>query len=304
LLLGCFGLTNLMTAVQGTQKRRTENLVDTQVATLQEHVEPDSTTSFNATDYILEPQPRPASRGKQRRPRPKRQNNDNVSDPPPKLKVPLPIFVPSLPKSGTTSIHKYFQCGNQRSAHLVYRIDGKVHNKIGRCWQRNIQQGKPPLEGCGDHDIWSDTGYVDLNYRKGQNKSQSVSNIPCYYPLIQALDQIYEAYPNSTFLFVTRNETNWLESIQTYHEGFIVDVWKRCKIDGFPGLDARPEDFLDFYRWHQRLIRSFAEGHPSITYLEVPLEAANTAEILEDKIGISNTCWGHHNQQQSTPSIQ
>lgn len=94
-------------------------------------------------------------RKRKRQPRNKRHPN---KIPPINLKVPLPIFIPSLPKSGTTSIHKYFTCGNQNSAHHVYRIDGKVRNKIGKCWQRNIQQRRPPLEGCGNHDIWSDTG--------------------------------------------------------------------------------------------------------------------------------------------------
>ena len=94
---------------------------------------------------------------RRRRQQQKRQTKRSVYHPT-KLTVPLPVFVPSLPKSGTTSIHKYFLCGGRNSAHHVYRINGKVRNKIGRCWKQNIRRGRPPLEGCGDHEIWSDTG--------------------------------------------------------------------------------------------------------------------------------------------------
>ena len=63
------------------------------------------------------------------------------------LKVPTPIFVPSLPKSGTTTTHQYFQCGGQSSAHLAAR-SGKDIFKIGRCAQRNVMAGRAPFSGC------------------------------------------------------------------------------------------------------------------------------------------------------------
>lgn len=143
-------------------------------------------------------------------------------------------------------------------------------------------------------------GFVGLNYRKGQNKSKTATNIPCYYPLIEALDEMYEFYPNATFLFVTRDENNWLNSIQSYHDGFIVDVWKRCTIPGFPGLNATMEDFRKFYRWHKMLIQQFALDHPSITYIELPLEGEDTGKLLEDRIGVRQGCWGHYNKQLSS----
>lgn len=104
---------------------------------------------------------RKRKRGRRRRRDKSEQNNDDDEEEeiePPPLKVPLPIFVPSLPKSGTTTVHKYFRCGGQRSAHHIYRIDGQVKNKIGRCVKRNIKNGLLPFQGCGRYDIWTDTG--------------------------------------------------------------------------------------------------------------------------------------------------
>lgn len=81
-----------------------------------------------------------------------------------KLKVPTPIFVPSLPKSGTTSTHQYFQCGGHKSAHLVAH-SGEDTFKIGRCAQRNVREGRQPFAGCGDGiDVWTDTGMIQFSF--------------------------------------------------------------------------------------------------------------------------------------------
>ena len=115
--------------------------------------------------------------------------------------------------------------------------------------------------------------------------------------MIDALEETYTAYPNATFLFVVRETDAWIESMESYHDGFIMDVWKRCQTRGFPGLNGTVEDFRNFYEWHKEMIRSFATEHPSLTYIEVELEAEETGDVLQQKIGINATCWGHHNQQ-------
>lgn len=139
-----------------------------------------------------------------------------------------------------------------------------------------------------------------MYYQRGSNSEDNniteTTNVPCYYPFVEALEEIYNAYPNATFLFVTRNETDWLTSLQTYHEGFILEAWKRCQTKGFPGIDATINDFQAFYQWHKTLIRNFVQDHPSLTFIEIPLEADNTGQLLEEQVGIPQTCWGHHNK--------
>ena len=136
-----------------------------------------------------------------------------------------------------------------------------------------------------------------MRYRKGWNTTLVKEDIPCYYPLIEELDHIYAHYPNSTLLFVTRDEEHWLNSVMTYHEGFILEVWKQCQTGGFPSKNATLADFKSFYAWHKGLIREFARSHPTITYLEIPLEADNTGQMLEEFTGVGKNCWGHYNQQ-------
>mgnify|MGYP005849541209 CR=1 FL=1 len=77
------------------------------------------------------------------------------------LKVPYPVFIPSLPKSGTTTTHRYFECGGQKSAHLAGRDEEKdTMFRIGSCAQKNVLDGRPPFEDCGDYEVWSDTGVL------------------------------------------------------------------------------------------------------------------------------------------------
>lgn len=223
---------------------------------------------------------------------------DKKKPPPSILKVPTPIFVPSLPKSGTTTTHKYFECGGQKSVHLTGRNNGTQMFKIGRCVHQNIREGhnnKGPFANCGEYDVWSDTGYVAA---RNQNK-QLKNRLQCFYPLIDALDEVYSFYPNATFLFVVRETESWLKSIQSYRDGFIMELWRRCRSKGFPGRNATLQDFRVFYEWHKQMIREFVGERPSLTYIEVELEAPDVAQILQEKVGIDARCWGHHNQQES-----
>ena len=137
---------------------------------------------------------------------------------------------------------------------------------------------------------------------KPAGRDLHLNNIQCFYPLIDALEEVYTAYPNATFLFVVRETDAWLNSIQSYHDGFIMEVWKRCRTEGFPGLDGNLEDFREFYEWHKEMIRNFALERPSLTYIEVELESSETGDILQEQIGIDASCWGHYNQQKSRKS--
>jgi hypothetical protein len=70
-----------------------------------------------------------------------------------------PVFVPSLPKSGTTSIWKFFKCGQLLSSHnWIQKINTSVSTMAGKCIQQNILQGQPPFQDCGAYDVYTDTG--------------------------------------------------------------------------------------------------------------------------------------------------
>ena len=56
---------------------------------------------------------------------------------------------------------------------------------------------------------------------------------------------------------------------------------------------------MQFYEFHAQSMRQFASDHADVvTFIEVDLEDVNIAQILEEKIGIDASCWGHHNSHE------
>lgn len=196
------------------------------------------------------------------------------------LKIPKPVFVTSLPKSGTTSTWKYFLCGlgKGQASHQygkVENINGTKQVRLGKCFKRNMQANRPLLEGCGDYQVWTDVGVLAPGV--------------CYYPSIHGgLQALYEGYPHATILQVVRETESWVNSTMEFN-----DLWTRwsTKCDQFPPMGSQRSDYAKFYDWHTDMVRQFAKDHPSMTYIEVTLEGTETGRILEEQTGINASCW-------------
>lgn len=207
---------------------------------------------------------------------------------PPETDIPLPIFVFSLPKSGTTSIWRYFNCGKLWSVHhwTKLELEGEPHERIGVCMGKNVYERNnsvPMLQGCGHAQAWSDAGAI---YGK-----------ECFYPSVHGLDNIAKFYPNATIVLVTRNTDTWVKSLQKWNGGQLMSQWaKRCS--GFPSpskdLLTDTQQWVDFYNHHTQTIRDFVRDHPTLTYFEAPLEAPDTPLQLEQAFRIPAKCWGNY----------
>jgi hypothetical protein len=220
------------------------------------------------------------------------------------LQVPTPIFVASLPKSGTTSIWQYFQCGGHAASHqwikvledelLVEQLGNVASNvtnavtassssmQSGACIRRNIARKRPPFAECGQSPVLTDTGFANFAFGPGQ--------ADCYYPSMDALEAIYESYPTATVLLVVRQTASWLTSMQAHGEGSLLLRWKNCNLTRRAGLS--PDNVTGFYEWHTRHVRNFCASHPSLTYVEAVLEDASVGAYLQERIGIPASCWG------------
>ena len=200
------------------------------------------------------------------------------------LKVNTPIFVAALPKSGTTSIWQYINCGARAASHQWVKTEDGQSVQSGVCMRNNIWIDRPPFEGCGKYDVFADTGYSLF-------VSPGISD--CYYPSISALPAIYKHYPNATIIMIARNSTSWLNSMQAWGDGSLLMRWKNCKMTShLPSTPNDPDAFRAFYEWHTEHVRNFAQQHPSLSYIEVELESPITGQILQEQIGIPASCWG------------
>jgi hypothetical protein len=226
-----------------------------------------------------------------------------------KIKVPLPIYIPSLPKSGTTSLHRYFICGQIWTAHTFVNTQDLKQLRVGECIQNNVAimsnsnntmaatAAVTPLDNCGTYKVFGDDGFIRGNR--------------CYYPSLHGALPFFErAYAQDnrngkgskgfTLLYIRRSSESWIKSMRNWKDGNLLRKWKVCDAP-FPqnNKNATNAEWMAFYEYHAQSMRQFARDHAdTVTFIEVDLEDENIAQILQDKIGIDASCWGHHNSHE------
>jgi hypothetical protein len=199
---------------------------------------------------------------------------------------PNPIIVVGLPKSGTNSIASYFRCGGiERVSH--HRC---LNRACGSIIRKNVLEGRKPLSNTGRANVYAQMD-VEFDPTRG---------LPCYFPQIEALEQIHAAHPQSTFILNTRNTTRWVESLRAW-SGMDRRL-ASCNITGLPeGVGLSDSELMDFYESHTKRIREFVEQHPSHRLVEVVIDSPDAGQVLQDAFGISESCWGHENGNAHPP---
>ena len=207
-------------------------------------------------------------------------------------KLPVPILVLSLPKSGTTSTWRFFECGAVHGYHHFAQDAHGRAQRIADCMYHNQQHNQPLLQGCSSstttnttnttHVVWSDMGIPKKEL--------------CFYPSIDALQEIARDYPYATVLLVHRNPHEWYRSVSQWAapgKGPLTQRWRK-NCPQFPNFENDDEKgWVEFYKNHSRNVRQFAQKNPTLTFLEVSLESRETASILETETGIEASCWGN-----------
>ena len=197
------------------------------------------------------------------------------------------IFVASLPKSGTTSIWKYFLCGNYSNSYhqWINKDNGTI--PIGECVRNNQFMNRPTFYNCGDPsnpyatEVYTDTGYA-RRLKSGQ--------VDCFYPSIQALKDMAHHHKDITVLLVTRNSTEWFQSLASWGHGSLLERWKDCSFLRYFMYKYNLTSWVQFYEHHTRYIVETAQAL-NITIHKVPLEDPATGVRLQSLFGIPPTCW-------------
>lgn len=99
------------------------------------------------------------------------------------LKLPTPVFVVGFPKTGTSSIHEFFQCGGIKSSHYCCCGSSRTHTHcndggrtFGECMRDNIKSKLPILQGCGDYSV-----YAQMDAELGNSTSSRKKHcLSCY----------------------------------------------------------------------------------------------------------------------------
>ncbi|CAB9518608.1 expressed unknown protein [Seminavis robusta] len=197
----------------------------------------------------------------------------------------FPILVTALPKSGTTTISEYFRCGlgQWASAHQqTLNLTNFKSTTIGHCMMENLNSGLPLLHRCGNARVFSDIGIF------------LIKQSTCYYPTLHGgLEEFAKAYPYGTILHLRRNFKSWYDSSNRW--GDLLKRWSSSQMcrNIFPPPHSNQSAWENFYRGHDKLIEDFAQEHPTISYLDIPLASAGT--VLHETFGFAAECWGHAN---------
>lgn len=193
--------------------------------------------------------------------------------------LPTPILLVGMPKTGTSTIHSFFERSGYRSSH--FRC---LNNTLycGLCIKVAIEQHKPPLKTCGDYEVWAQMDIENL----GQ----------CHFPQIHNLEILHQEAPHATFLLSLRNMTRWAHSVQNWVGNVRSLAARLSKCKGGP-KSKHAQDLIQWHYEHIQRIREFVKNHPSHTLLEINIEDPHAGEIMSQWFGTASpaTNWGHEN---------
>ena len=189
--------------------------------------------------------------------------------------LPRPVLNLGFPKAGSTTMHEFFTCGGWKSSHLSCPRKGTC----AQCMKDAIFKGLPPVTTCGEND--STEVFTQLDY---------TSKRSCYWPQIEALEEIHRDKPHATFILGMRNFEKWYGSVRKWYG--LADRMKFCKFT----TSLNSESFEEFYCSQVERVRKFVWDHPSHALIELDIENEYAGFIMSKLFEINQTCWGHANK--------
>lgn len=192
--------------------------------------------------------------------------------------LPTPILLMGMPKTGTSTVHTFFERSGYRSSH--YRCIERLY--CGLCIRAALQKGQPALKSCGDYEVWAQMDVENL----GQ----------CHFPQIVNLEELHNEAPNATFVLTHRNMTKWAKSVKNWVGATRSMAARLAKCEGGP-KSKTAEDLISWYWQHVERIRSFVREHPTHALVEIDIESPRAGAFMEEHFGASTAAenWGHEN---------
>ena len=119
------------------------------------------------------------------------------------------IFIIGFNKTGTTSLHNFFQLNNIKSIHFD-------NCRLARRIKKNFNENKQLLKDYPKYIVFSDMeDYKKLNYAH-----------------VEYFKELYYQYPDSKFILNIRNIDNWIKSRNNHLNGFYAkELCKLLQID-------------------------------------------------------------------------
>ncbi|CAE7901116.1 unnamed protein product [Symbiodinium microadriaticum] len=170
------------------------------------------------------------------------------------------IFVLGMPKAGTTSLHEAFLRAGLSSVHWALdqgknlskdkqlRLwgDGSESRLVGRLIEQAVSEGKEPLAYLPQVEA-----LAEMNGMFWKDKAKTT--VQAYFPQMEHLERLLEAYPNAYFILNVRNLDDWVRSVNQHN-----DLRKRFVCADLPGLPpqkgAKDEELVEWVKAHQKRV--------------------------------------------------
>mmetsp|Transcript_8525 Transcript_8525/g.17291 ORF Transcript_8525/g.17291 Transcript_8525/m.17291 type:complete len:311 (-) Transcript_8525:93-1025(-) len=207
-----------------------------------------------------------------------------------------PALVVGLPKTGTSSIRAFFECGGFSVSHWTCGLINGTRGArrmpfmgrterlqfCGNCVRENLRRARPALLGCGDYAVYSQLDHIS-------------TPDACFLPQVSALDALTKHFPNATLILNVRSPAHWLRSIKSWYRGDSMAVRiANCNLPGL--LSGSDGDLMAWYVQHIRRVRHFATTRPCNRLVEVNIEDESAGSTMHEAFPfVTASCWGRVN---------
>jgi len=206
--------------------------------------------------------------------------------------VPFPILNLGMPKMGSTTLFRYFQCKGFDASHWK---EGTSTNQFeGLCMRDAVRIGLPPLATCSsgkqaimqmDYDF--PIGFTgrspQLNYKSPKFRDD------CFFPQLSLLEELHDESPHATFVLNFRPIHDWIKSVKRQK---LMDRFQACHLPnlpfGVPNMTggkrgkALEATISQFFCSHVLHVRNFVKAHPSHKLIELDLyNTTQTVNLLD-----------------------
>jgi hypothetical protein len=226
--------------------------------------------------------------------------------------LPKPFINVGFPKAGSTSLNSFFLCGGIKSSHFLCQGPDKLREYCGKCMQDAISQGLPPLKTCGAYEAFTQLDISLQKLKRGKKthvSAKASTQKRCYWPQVEALDEIHNEAPNATFILNFRNKRTWVKSLSNWYKAD--KRMMECNITGSPAVPPELSNTTTTRVWLEEFfcnqverVRDFVAKHPSHALIEVDIEDPAAGEFLSQVFEIDEKCWLHTNKRNNTKAEQ
>ena len=177
------------------------------------------------------------------------------------------IFIIGFNKTGTRTLHNYFEKNGYLSIHWEYR---RLAKKI----KYNYENNNPLLSGYEQYKVYSDMeDHINYNYAH-----------------ITYFKELDKQYPNSKFILNIRNVDNWIKSRNRHMDGKYKDYFLfRLKIT----IEELNKKWRDEYYQHCNNVINYFKNTSKLLIFDIEKDKVNKLNEFFPEFILSSKYYTH-----------